>query len=180
MSTFQKRSLMSASPVTASRTVNTQLCHRKGKRTQSEMLEWGCTLLKRPKTISSDLGIVESAPEERRFSIPEAWSSHLPRSKNDRHKYIFKMGTELDSATVDCGGSPGQNMMELSGRASHLRGVRGVGKRTNAILVTESVEYITQYSRVREPSKSKRTSQSSTLDSCAQFSQSTDSTKCTS
>jgi hypothetical protein len=117
MSKFQKKSSISASSMTASRAVNIlKLYYYEEKRTQSEMLAWGCTLLKRPKTISSDLGIVESAPGPRRFSVPEAWSSYLPRSRSDRHKYIFGVrGTELDSAAVDCGGSPGKNAIELSG-----------------------------------------------------------------
>jgi hypothetical protein len=144
------------------------------------MLAWGCCLLHRPKTISSDLGVVESAPEPMRFSIPDARSSPFPRSRSDKHKYIFGIGgTGFDSGKTCCSGSPGQNMKELSGCASHLRGVRGLAKRTNAMSVFWKEECIGR-SRVRMPSKPKRTSQSSTLDSCAQLSQSTDSTKCTS
>jgi hypothetical protein len=85
------------------------------KQTHSEILACGCDLLKRPKTISSDLGIEESAPEERRFSAPGP-SSHFPKSRKDRHKYIFgRTCAELGSAPVDCRGSPGQNIRELSG-----------------------------------------------------------------
>lgn len=54
--------------------------------------------------------------------------------------YIFDTTcAELGSATVGCRGSPGQNMRELSGWASHLRGERGVVKSTNAMLVFEKV-----------------------------------------
>jgi hypothetical protein len=136
--------------------------------------------LNSPQTISSDLGIAESAPEPGRFSMPEERSSPFPKSRKDRHKYIFRTCDGLDSATADCTGSPGQNTRELSGWAPHLRGERGLVKRTNAMLVVESGECTMLYSRVRNPSKAIRTSQRSMLDSCAQLSQSTDSAECTS
>jgi len=50
----------------------------------------------------------------------------------------------------------------------------------DVIVRKRRVYHIMQDLRGRAPSKSKRTSQSSMLDSCAQLSQSTDSTKCTS
>ena len=131
--------------------------------------------------ISSDLGIAESAPEPGRLSMREERSSPFPKSRKDRHKYILGRSCGgLDSATADCTGSPGQNVRELSGRASHLRGERGLVKRTNAMLVVESEECNMQHSRVRDPSKTIRTSQRSMLGSCAQLSQSTDSAECTS
>ena len=117
MSRSQKKSSISALSETTSRRMNIlRRCQHKEKLTHSEILACGCVLLKRPKTISSDFGIAESTPEPRRFSTPEERSSHFPKSRKDRHKYIF--GTTcagLGSATVGCRGSPGQNIRELSG-----------------------------------------------------------------
>lgn len=117
MSRSQGKSSMSASSKTTLERMNIlQRCQHKEKLTHSEILASGCVLLKRPYTISSDLGIAESAPEARRFSTPEGRSSHFPKSRKDRHMYIFDTTcAELGSATVGCRGSPGQNMRELSG-----------------------------------------------------------------
>jgi hypothetical protein len=140
MSGSQKKFLTSALPMTTSRKINIlQGCEHKEKQTHSEILGCECGLLQRPNTVSSDFGI---APEQGRFSTPEERSSHLPKSRKDRHKYIFdRTCAEPGSATVGCGGSPGQNVRELSGWASHLSGGEGIVERTNAILVFESGAY---------------------------------------
>lgn len=86
------------------------------KQTHSEILACACGLLNSPHTISSDLGIAESAPDPGRVSMPEGRASPFPKSRKDRHKYIFgRTCGGLDSATGDCTGSPGQNIRELSG-----------------------------------------------------------------
>src|SRR5258708_393536 len=137
MSGCQEKTLMSLLSMTTSRRMNiSQRCQHREKQTHSEILACGCDLLNSPKTISSDFGVAESDPEPRRFSMPKERSSPFPKSRKDRHKYIFgRTCCGLDSAMVDCRGSPGQNMRELSGCASHLRGERGLVKRTKAKLV---------------------------------------------
>jgi hypothetical protein len=119
----------------------------------SETKPLGCTLLERLKTTSSDWGMVESIRVRVGFSIPRA---HGPKLRRDRHKYIFGVtGPELDSAVTAFCGSPGQNTIELSGCASHLRGGRGL---------------VDRY--VLSPSNPRRTSHRSTLDAWTQLSQS--------
>jgi len=110
-------------------------CPNNEKRTHSETPALGCILLERLKTTSSDLGMVESIRGRMGFSIPRAQPSYRPKLRRDRHKYIFGVtGPELDSAVTAYCGSPGQNTIELSGCASHLRGGRGLVDRPSAVV----------------------------------------------
>src|SRR6266567_1426151 len=119
MSRSHKKSSMSALSMTMTENEYSAEVSNRVKQTHSEIPACGGGLLNSPQTISSDLGIAESVPEPGRFSLLEVRSSPFPKSRKDRHKYIFgKTCGGLDSATADCTGSPGQKIRELSGWAS--------------------------------------------------------------